>query len=171
MNPIVKYLIAIGIFAAYSVGVYEFGVSNRGTKDDLKNASSTITQTQGARETEQAIDTASFKIDAAYQKGLTEGRQHAQTITDSLLNGSLGMYVPEVPAAPAVPGDHGPSASQPSAKARCELPRQTAADLTRLANDANENTRQLNSLIDYVQTLEGLLDKRAAPQTTHLLGK
>lgn len=171
MNPIAKYLIAIGIFAAYSIGVYEFGVSNRATKDDLKNASATVVQTNGARGQEQAITTAGFEIDAAYQKGLQEGRKNAQTLTDSLLNGSVGMYVPEVPTATSMPSDHGPSASQPSAKARCELPRQTAADLARLANDANENTRQLNSLIDYVHALEVILDKRAAPQSTHLLGK
>lgn len=171
MNPIAKYLIAIGIFAAYSVGVYEFGVSNRATKDDLKNSTATVTQTNVARGQEQAITTAAFQIDAAYQKGLTEGRKNAQTLTDSLLNGSVGMYVPEVPTAAAVPRDNGPSASKPSAKARCELPRQTAADLARLASDANDNTRQLNSLVDYVHALEQILDKRAAPQTTHLTGK
>lgn len=150
--------------------MYEFGVSNRATKDELSNAKATVTQTQSARQTEQAIDTASFQIDAAYQKGLTEGRKNAQTLTDSLLNGSVGMYVPDSTST-TVPSDHGPSASKSSAKARCELPRQTAADLARLANDADENTRQLNSLIDYVHALETILDKRAAPQTTHLVTK
>lgn len=171
ISPVSKYLLAIGLFAAYSIGVYHFGVSNRATKDDLKNATATVTQTNGVRGQEQAITTAGFEIDAAYQKGLQEGRKNAQTLTDSLLNGSVGMYVPEVPAATAVSGDHRPSASKPAAKARCELPRQTAADLARLANDANENTRQLNSLIDYVHALEVILDKRAAPQSTHMVTK
>lgn len=170
MNPITKYLIAIAVFAAYSVGVYEFGVSNRGTKDDLKNSTATVAQTNAARGQEQAINTAAFQIDAAYQKGLTEGRLHAQTLTDSLLNGSVGMYVPD-PTTPTVSSDHRPSTTQPSAKARCELPRQTAADLTRLANDADENTKQLNSLIDYTQSLERILGKQAAPQSTHMVTK
>ena len=56
MNPITKYLIAIGIFVAYTFGVYQFGVSNRATKDDLKNATTTVTQTQQARSTEQALN-------------------------------------------------------------------------------------------------------------------
>lgn len=170
MNPVAKYLTLIGVFVAWSFGMYQFGVSNRATKDDLKNVSTTLIQTQDARQTEQALDTASFKIDAAYQKGLTEGRLHAQTLTDSLLNGSVGMYVPDQ-ATSTVPGDHRPGTTQPSAKARCELPRQTAADLTRLANDADENTKQLNSLVDYIQALESILGKQAAPQSTHMVTK
>jgi hypothetical protein len=170
MNPVYKYLLAIGVFAAWSFGMYHWGSTQQDTKDQLVNAKATVTQTNSARGQEQAITTAGFQIDAAYQRGLLEGRKNAQTLTDSLLNGSVGMYVPD-PTAAAVPRDNGPSASQPSAKARCELPRQTAADLARLANDANENTRQLNSLIDYVHALEQILDKRAAPQSTHLLGK
>lgn len=151
MNPITKYLIAIGIFMAYTFGVYQFGVSNRATKDDLKNATATVTQTQQARSTEQALSKTAWDIDAAYQKGLQEGRKNAQTLTDSLLNGSVGMYVPEVPTPAAVPGT-AKTVSKPAAEARCQLPAKTAADLTRLAADADDIVRQSNALVDYYES-------------------
>lgn len=149
MNPIVKYLIAIGLFGAYTYGVYSFGVSHQGTKDDLKNAGATITQTQEARSTEQALSTDAWKIDAAYQKGVLEGRKNAQTLTNSLLSGSVGMYVPIRPTA-TVPGR--PTAVAKSVEeTQCRLPGQTAADLTDLANEADEIVRQSNSLVDYYE--------------------
>ena len=149
MNPITKYLIAIGIFVAYTFGVYEFGVSNRATKDDLKNAGATITQTQKARSTEQALNTDAWKIDAAYQKGLQEGRQRAQTLTNSLLNGSVGMYVPIRPTT-AVPG-HPAAVAKSVAETQCRLPGQTAADLTDLARQADAIVEQSNALVDYYE--------------------
>ena len=149
MNPITKYLIAIGIFVAYTFGVYEFGVSNRATKDDLKNATTTVTQTQQARSTEQALNTDAWKIDAAYQKGLQEGRQRAQTLTDSLLSGSVGMYVPIRPTT-AVPG-HPAAVAKSVAETQCRLPGQTAADLTDLARRADAIVEQSNALVDYYE--------------------
>lgn len=150
MNPIVKYLIAIGLFGAYSYGVYSFGVSHQDTKDQLKNAGATITQTQEVRKTEQALNTDAWKIDAAYQKGLQEGRQRAQTLTDSLLNGSVGMYVPKVPTTPAVSGHPAPVAKSVT-ETQCRLPGQTAADLTDLARRADAIVEQSNSLVDYYE--------------------
>lgn len=149
MNPIAKYLIAIGLFATYTFGVYQFGVSHKGTQDQLTNASATITQTQQARSTEQALNTDAWKIDAAYQKGLQEGRQRAQTLTDSLLNGSVGMYVPVRPTAPVSSG--AATTLQFAKEAQCRLLGQTAADLARLASDANDVARQSNALIDYYE--------------------
>lgn len=149
MNPIVKYLIAIGLFGAYTYGVYSFGVSHQGTKDDLKNAGATITQTQEARSTEQALNTDAWKIDAAYQKGLQEGQQRAQTLTNSLLNGSVGMYVPIRPTT-AVPG-HPAAVTKSVAETQCRLPGQTAADLTDLARRADAIVEQSNSLVDYYE--------------------
>lgn len=150
MNPIVKYLIAIGLFGAYTYGVYSFGVSHQGTKDDLKNAGATITQTQEARSTEQALNTDAWKIDAAYQKGLQEGQQRAQTLTNSLLNGSVGMYVPKVPTAPAVSG-HPTTVAKSVEETQCRLPGQTAADLTDLARRADAIVEQSNALVDYYE--------------------
>jgi Bacteriophage lysis protein. len=150
MNPIAKYLIAICVFAAYTYGVYEFGVSNKGTKDQLTNAGATITQTQTARSTEQAMVTDTWKIDAAYQKGVLEGRQSAQTLTNSLLSGSVGMYVPKVPTTPAVSGTAAPTVKS-VAETQCRLPGQTAADLTNLARDADDRVRQANALVDYYE--------------------
>lgn len=150
MNPITKYLIAIGIFVAYTFGVYEFGVSNRATKDDLKNATTTVTQTQQARSTEQALNKTAWDIDAAYQKGLQEGRKNAQTLTDSLLNGSVGMYVPKVPTTTAVPG-HPAAVAKSVAETQCRLPGQTAADLTDLARRADAIVEQSNALVDYYE--------------------
>lgn len=152
MNPIYKYLIAIGVFAAYTYGVYEFGVSNKGTKDQLTNAGATITQTQTARSTEQAMNADAWKIDAAYQKGVLEGRQNAQTLTNSLLSGSVGMYVPKIPTAPAVSG-HPTTVVKSVEETQCRLPGQTAADLTDLANDADEIVRQSNALVDYYESV------------------
>ena len=149
MNPIVKYLIAIGLFGAYTYGVYSFGVSHQGTKDDLKNAGATITQTQEARSTEQALNTDAWKIDAAYQKGLQEGQQRAQTLTNSLLNGSVGMYVPIRPTT-AVSG-HPATVAKSVAETQCRLPGQTAADLTDLARRADDIVRQSNALVDYYE--------------------
>lgn len=149
MNPITKYLIAIGVFVAYTFGVYQFGKSTQDTKDQLTNAATTVTQTQQARSTEQALSKDAWEIDAAYQKGVQEGRQHAQTLTDSLLNGSVGMYVP-VPAAPTVPGSAAPVA-KPVKETQCRLPGQVAADLTRLARDADERVLQANALVDYYE--------------------
>lgn len=150
MNPIVKYLIAIGLFGAYTYGVYSFGVSHQGTKDDLKNATTTVTQTQQSRSTEQALNKTAWDIDAAYQKGLQEGRKNAQTLTDSLLNGSVGMYVPKVPTTTAVPS-HPAAVAKSVAETQCRLPGQTAADLTRLAADADDIVRQSNALVDYYE--------------------
>lgn len=149
MNPIAKYLIAIGLFATYTFGVYQFGVSHKGTQDQLTNAGATITQTQQARSTEQALNTDAWKIDAAYQKGLQEGRQRAQTLTDSLLNGSVGMYVPVRPTTPV--SGHPAAVAQPAKETQCRLPGETAADLTRLASDADEIVRQSNALVDYYE--------------------
>lgn len=149
MNPITKYLIAIGIFVAYTFGVYQFGVSNRATKDDLKNATTTVTQTQQARSTEQALNKTAWKIDAAYQKGLQEGQQRAQTLTNSLLNGSVGMYVPKVPTT-AVSG-HPASVAKSVEETQCRLPGQTAADLTDLARRADAIVEQSNALVDYYE--------------------
>lgn len=149
MNPIVKYLIAIGLFGAYSYGVYSFGVSHQDTKDQLKNAGATLTQTQEVRKTEQTLNTDAWKIDAAYQKGLQEGRQRAQTLTDSLLNGSVGMYVPIRPTA-AVSGHPTPVAKSVT-ETQCRLPGQTAADLTDLARRADAIVEQSNSLVDYYE--------------------
>lgn len=149
MNPIAKYLIAIGVFVAYSYGVYSFGVSHQDTKDQLKNAGATITQTQEARKTEQALNADAWKIDAAYQKGLQEGRQRAQTLTDSLLNGSVGMYVPIRPTT-AVPG-HPAAVAKSVAETQCRLPGQTAADLTDLARRADAIVEQSNALVDYYE--------------------
>lgn len=160
MNPIYKYLIAIGVFVAYTYGVYEFGVSNKGTKDQLTNAGAVITQTQTTRSTEQALATDAWKIDAAYQKGVLEGRKNAQTLTNSLLNGSVGMYVPKIPTTPAVPG-HPVSVTKSVKETRCQLPGQTAADLTNLANEADEIVRQSNSLVDYY---EDVLKKTGHPE-------
>lgn len=150
MNPITKYLIAIGIFVAYTFGVYQFGVSNRATKDDLKNATTTVTQTQQARSTEQALNKTAWDIDAAYQKGLQEGQQRAQTLTDSLLNGSVGMYVPKVPTTTAVPG-HPAAVAKSVEETQCRLPGQTAADLTDLARRADAIVEQSNALVDYYE--------------------
>lgn len=150
MNPITKYLIAIGIFVAYTFGVYEFGVSNRATKDDLKNATTTVTQTQQSRSTEQALNKTAWDIDAAYQKGVLEGRKNAQTLTDSLLSGSVGMYVPKVPTPAAVPG-HPVAVAKSVEETQCRLPAKTAADLTRLAADADDIVRQSNALVDYYE--------------------
>jgi hypothetical protein len=149
MNPITKYLIAIGIFVAYTFGVYEFGVSNRATKDDLKNATTTVTQTQQSRSTEQALNKTAWDIDAAYQKGLQEGQQRAQTLTNSLLNGSVGMYVPIRPTT-AVPG-HPAAVAKSVAETQCRLPGQTAADLTDLARRADAIVEQSNALVDYYE--------------------
>lgn len=153
-----RYLIAIGFFVAYTYGVYSFGVSHQGTKDDLKNAGVTITQTQQVRTVEQALNTDAWKIDAAYQKGLQEGRQRAQTLTDSLLNGSVGMYLPVRPATPV--SGHSAAVAKPVAETQCRLPGQTAADLTRLANDADDIVRQSNALVDYY---EGVLKATGRP--------
>lgn len=144
-----KYLIAIAVFVAYSFGVYQFGAANRGTKDDLATTKTTLTQTQGARETEHALNTDAWNIDAAYQKGLLEGRKNAQTLTDSLLSGASGMYVPSRPT-PAVSG-HPAAVTRVITETRCELPGQTAADLTRLAQDANDIVEQSNALVDYYE--------------------
>lgn len=149
MNPIYKYLIAIGVFCAYTYGVYEFGVSNKGTKDQLTNAGVVITQTQEARSTEQALNTDAWKIDAAYQKGLQEGQQRAQTLTNSLLNGSVGMYVPIRPTT-AVSG-HPAAVAKSVAETQCRLPGQTAADLTDLARRADAIVEQSNALVDYYE--------------------
>ena len=149
MNPIYKYLIAIGVFCAYTYGVYEFGVSNKGTKDQLTNAGAVITQTQEARSTEQALATDAWKIDAAYQKGLQEGQQRAQTLTNSLLNGSVGMYVPIRPTT-AVSG-HPATVAKSVAETQCRLPGQTAADLTDLARRADAIVEQSNALVDYYE--------------------
>lgn len=150
MNPITKYLIAIGIFVAYTFGVYEFGVSNRATKDDLKNATTTVTQTQQSRSTEQALNKTAWDIDAAYQKGVLEGRKNAQTLTNSLLSGSVGMYVPKVPTPAAVPG-HPAAVAKSVAETQCRLPGQTAADLTDLARRADAIVEQSNALVDYYE--------------------
>ena len=150
MNPITKYLIAIGIFVAYTFGVYQFGVSNRATKDDLKNATTTVTQTQQSRSTEQALNKTAWDIDAAYQKGLQEGQQRAQTLTNSLLNGSVGMYVPKVPTTTAVPG-HPAAVAKSVEETQCRLPGQTAADLTDLARRADAIVEQSNALVDYYE--------------------
>lgn len=150
MNPITKCLIAISIFAAYTYGVYSFGVSHQDTKDQLSNAGATITQTQEARSTEQALSTDAWKIDAAYQKGVLEGRKNAQTFTNSLLNGSVGMYVPKVPTAAAVPG-HPAAVAKSVEETQCRLPGQTAADLTDLARRADEIVEQSNALVDYYE--------------------
>lgn len=149
MNPIVKYLIAIGLFGAYTYGVYSFGVSHQDTKDQLSNAGATITQTQEARSTEQALNTDAWKIDAAYQKGVLEGRKNAQTLTDSLLSGASGMYVPNPPT-PAVSGAT-TTVTRVVTETRCELPAQIAVDLTRLAQDADDRVRQANALVDYYE--------------------
>lgn len=151
MNPLTKYLIAISVFAAYSFGVYQFGVSNKGTKDQLANASATITQTQEVRKTEHALNDQAWNIDAAYQKGVQEGRQRAQTLTDSLLSGSVGMYVPVLPAL-TVSGST-TAVAKPARETQCRLPGQTAADLTRLARDADDIVRQSNALIDYYESV------------------
>ena len=149
MKALSKYLIAVGVFAAYSYSVFQFGAMNQREKDLLSNATATITQTQQARSTEQAMNADAWKIDQAYQKGVQEGHQRAQTLTDSLLNGSVGMYVPVRPTA-AVPGR--PATVVKSVKeTRCELPGQTAADLTRLAQDADDIVRQSNALVDYYE--------------------
>lgn len=155
MNPITKCLIAIGVFAAYTYGVYSFGVSHQDTKDQLSNAGATITQTQEARSTEQALNAEAWQIDAAYQKGVLEGRKNAQTLTNSLLNGSVGMYVPKVPTPAAVPG-HPAAVAKSVEETQCRLPGQTAADLTDLARRANEIVEQSNALVDYY---EGVLKK------------
>ena len=149
MNPIVKYLIAIGLFGAYTYGVYSFGVSHQDTKDQLKNAGATITQTQQARSTEQTLATDAWKIDAAYQKGVLEGQQRAQTLTNSLLNGSVGMYVPIRPTT-TVPG-HPAAVAKSVAETQCRLPGQTAADLADLARRADAIVEQSNSLVDYYE--------------------
>lgn len=159
MNPIYKYLIAIGVFAAYTYGVYSFGVSHQDTKDQLSNATATGSQTQKARSTEQALSTDAWKIDAAYQKGVLEGRKNAQTLTNSLLSGSVGMYIPKIPTAPAVPG-HPVAVAKSVEETQCRLPGQTAADLTDLANDADEIVRQSNALVDYY---EGVLKAAGRP--------
>ena len=150
MNPIAKYLIAIGLFAGYSFATFQFGAMHQREKDALANATATVTQTQGARKEEHAMNKTAWDIDAAYQKGVLEGRKNAQTLTDSLLNGSVGMYVPEVPTPAAVPGT-AKTVSKPAAEARCQLPAKTAADLTRLAADADDIVRQSNALVDYYE--------------------
>lgn len=149
MNTVYKYLIAIGIFVAYTFGVYQFGVSTRATSDKLENATATVKQTQNVRTTEQAMSKTAWDIDAAYQKGLLEGRNNAQTLTDSLLSGASGMYVPDRPTA-AVP-DSPTTVTRVVTKTRCELPAQTAADLARLAKDADERVLQSNALVDYYE--------------------
>lgn len=161
MNPIYKYLIAIGIFVAYTFGVYQFGVSHKGTQDKLENATATVKQTQSARTTEQAMSKTAWDIDAAYQKGLLEGRNNAQTLTDSLLSGASGMYVPDRPTA-AVSGS-APTVTRVVTKTRCELPAQTAADLTRLAEDADRRVLQSNALVDYY---EDVLRRLGHPELT-----
>lgn len=160
MNPIVKCLIAIGVFAAYTYGVYSFGVSHQDTKDQLSNAGATITQTQEARTTEQAMNAEAWQIDAAYQKGVLEGRKNAQTLTNSLLNGSVGMYVPKVPTAPAVPG-HPVAVAKSVEETQCRLPGQTAADLTDLAREADDIVKQSNALVDYY---EGVISRLGHPE-------
>jgi len=158
MNPITKYLIAIGLFAGYSFASFQFGAMHQREKDQLKNAGVTITQTQQVRTVEQALNTDAWKIDAAYQKGLQEGRQRAQTLTDSLLNGSVGMYVPIRPTTPV--SGHPAAVAKSVEETRCELPGQTAADLTRLAQDADDIVKQSNSLVDYY---EGVLKATGRP--------
>lgn len=160
MNPIVKVLALLALFVGWSFGMYRFGVSNQGTKDNLSNTTATLTQTQGARQTEQVLAVTQNSIDAAYQKGVLDGRQKTQILTDSLLSGALGMYVPARPTAPAVPSD--PKSKPVVVKeTRCQLPGKTAADLARLASDADDIVRQSNSLIDYY---EQVLTKLGHPE-------
>ena len=161
MNPIAKYLIAIGVFCAWTFGAVQFGMHYKGTKDDLANAKTTVTQVQDARSTEQALNKDAWNIDAAYQKGVQEGRKNAQTLTDALLNGSSGMYVPNPPA-PAVPGAT-TTVTRVVTETRCELPAQTAVDLTRLAQDADDRVRQANALVDYY---EDVLRRLGHPELT-----
>lgn len=149
MSPITKGVIALGVFCAYTFGVYQFGVSHQDTKDQLSNAGATIAQTQEARSTEQALSIESWKIDEAYQKGVLEGRKNAQTLTTSLLSGSVGMYIPIRPAT-TVSG-RPVSVTKSVEETQCRLPGPTAADLTDLANDADEIVRQSNALVDYYE--------------------
>ena len=144
-----KYLIAIGLFAAYSFAAFQFGASHQREKDLLATTTTVVQQVQDVRKTELSLNTEAWKVDAAYQQGLQEGRQRAQTLTDSLLNGSVGMYVPVRPTA-TVSGNTA-TVAQPAQETRCELPGQTAADLTRLAQDADDIVRQSNALVDYYE--------------------
>ena len=149
MNPIAKYLIAIGLFAGYSFATFQFGAMHQREKDALANATATVTQTQGARKEEHVMNKTVWDIDAAYQKGVLEGRKNAQTLTDSLLSGASGMYVPNPPT-PAVSGAT-TTVTRVVTETRCELPAQTAVDLTRLAEEADDRVRQANSLVDYYE--------------------
>lgn len=149
MNTITKCLIAIGVFAGYSFATFQFGAMHQREKDALANATATVTQTQGVRKEEHAMSKTAWDIDAAYQKGVLEGRKNAQTLTDSLLSGASGMYVPNPPA-PAVSSSP-TTVTRVITETRCELPSQTAVDLTRLAEEADDIVRQSNALVDYYE--------------------
>ena len=71
------------------------------------------------------------------------------------------MYVPDRPTA-AVSGS-APTVTRVVTKTRCELPAQTAADLTRLAEDADRRVLQSNALVDYY---EDVLRRLGHPELT-----
>lgn len=161
-----KYLIgALGAGVLVAL-LYNWGYSSGVASMKTKNLTTTVVQTGEARKIEQGIVAKQSDLDLNYQKGAIDASKTTQVLVDSLLNGSVRMSVPG-PAAPAVPGDTAATRKRHD-QTSCELPGKTAADLARLAADADANTRQLGLCQDVIDAYQALMPKWAAPQTTHL---